>query len=190
MRKLCERPGCGAPVDVSYGIDNAHLVVWIDRVDINEREITGKLCRRHAHSLSVPRGWTIDDRRVEVPELFVVRETTDESGDVRPAVKRTRGSGKTSAKRSKPAPPEQDTLFDSPTDDGFDAVDNRASDNAPDDENEPEPQDATVWTPRLTRVETSDEEKPVMGRLLGRAFGERPRSAMPSSFDPDEVDPQ
>ena len=61
MRKLCERPGCAGLAEVSYGIDKAQLMVWVDNRAVPERELAGRLCRRHANALSVPRGWTIDD---------------------------------------------------------------------------------------------------------------------------------
>jgi len=45
-------------------------MVWVDNRAVPERELAGRLCRRHANALSVPRGWTIDDRRDAVPKLF------------------------------------------------------------------------------------------------------------------------
>ena len=74
VRRLCERPGCGAIAEVSYGIDKNNLVVWIDNRAILERELAGRLCRRHANALVPPRGWTLDDRREPIPRLFVTRE--------------------------------------------------------------------------------------------------------------------
>lgn len=70
VRKLCERPGCSAMAEVSYGMDHAALLVWIDDNARSERELAGRLCRRHADALVVPRGWTIDDRRDPIPRLF------------------------------------------------------------------------------------------------------------------------
>lgn len=206
MRKLCERPGCGAPVDVSYGIDKGNLVVWIDRLEVGDREITGKLCRRHAQSLTVPRGWTIDDRRVEVPELFVARTEDVSSDEKKPKVKSatSKSSAGRPVNRRGAIHDNQASLFDSiaeelaaadqvasvsPLDHArveADTEDEAAHDDVV--ENVPPTGDATAWTPRLTRAELDDAEKPVMGRLLGRAFGERPRSAVPHSFDPDAPD--
>jgi hypothetical protein len=59
---------------VSYGIDKAQLLVWVDNRAVPERELAGRLCRRHANALSVPQGWTIDDRRDAVPKLFRVND--------------------------------------------------------------------------------------------------------------------
>ena len=50
-----------------------NLVVWVDVAEVAERELAGRLCRRHANALVVPRGWTLDDRRDPVPKLFRVR---------------------------------------------------------------------------------------------------------------------
>jgi len=74
VRRLCERPGCGAVAEVSYGIDKNNLVVWVDNRAILERELAGRLCRRHANALVPPRGWTLDDRREPIPKLFVTRD--------------------------------------------------------------------------------------------------------------------
>ena len=79
MRKLCERPGCAGLAEVSYGIDKAQLLVWVDNRAVPERELAGRLCRRHANALSVPRGWTIDDRRDAVPKLFRISDEPEQS---------------------------------------------------------------------------------------------------------------
>ena len=69
MARLCERPGCSAPAACVYAIDTKRLRVRIDalsgettdRVGLGHR--AGVLCRRHADSMVVPLGWTLDDRR-------------------------------------------------------------------------------------------------------------------------------
>jgi len=205
VRKLCERPGCGAPVDVSYGIDKGNLVVWIDRLEVGDREITGKLCRRHALSLTVPRGWTIDDRRVEIPELFVARIEDLSIDEKKPKAKSHRAKSPTNpAQRHGLVRDDRVSLFDSIAEElaaaeqtssqiaepqSHDAHHGEEAPGIIDVVDEVVPTgDATAWTPRLTRGEVDDADKPVMGRLLGRAFGERPRSAVPHSFDPDAPD--
>lgn len=94
MRKLCERPGCGGTGEVSYGIDKAQLLVWVDNRAVPERELAGRLCRRHANALSVPRGWTIDDRRDAVPKLFRIVEEEQEQ----PASRKKRAVAKKPAR--------------------------------------------------------------------------------------------
>jgi hypothetical protein len=52
------------------------LVVWLEACDpatLGE-DRPGLLCRRHADTMVVPMGWTLDDHREAVPRLFKVRE--------------------------------------------------------------------------------------------------------------------
>ena len=74
MARLCERPGCSQPADVTYGIDAEHLVVWIESLDGAVVNRSGVLCRRHADAMVVPLGWMLDDRREPVPRLFKTRD--------------------------------------------------------------------------------------------------------------------
>jgi hypothetical protein len=161
---------------VSYGIDHSTLVVWVDNKAISEREHAGRLCRRHANALSVPRGWTIDDRRELVPKLFVVR-TTDE--DEAPPAKK---------KKVAPAEKKPKKLASRPRPSLFEANDaQRAAENQATEEvvtsvdqhiEDPDETRAIPWSPRLASASTTDDEAeegeaPVFGRLLGRAFGQR-----------------
>ncbi len=98
MRKLCERPGCAGLAEVSYGIDKAQLLVWVDNRAVPERELAGRLCRRHANALSVPRGWTIDDRRDAVPKLFRVNDDPQP-----PPVTRTKRVSPKKTERERPS---------------------------------------------------------------------------------------
>lgn len=177
MRRLCERPGCGAPAQVSYGMDKLNLVVWIDNAAIPEREHAGRLCRRHADALVVPRDWSIDDRRQEKPLLF--RQLADE----------TSGSSQPKAKRSTPKVREntgsllRPSLFEE-----IEAeVDQALSRVTPADSSEekvvaveldtsidPDETKAIPWSPRLgANAVPEDEPSPTFGRLLGRAFGQK-----------------
>src|SRR4051794_6721379 len=72
MARLCERPGCSQPAEVSYGINPDGLVVWIACLDPAWPDRPGVLCRRHADAMIVPVRWTLDDRREPVPRLFRV----------------------------------------------------------------------------------------------------------------------
>jgi hypothetical protein len=84
MARLCERPGCSVPASVAYGFEAARTMVWLAALDPDDldRARLGSLCRRHADSLTPPRGWWLDDRRVLVPQLFAVPEpgTGERSG--------------------------------------------------------------------------------------------------------------
>lgn len=168
MRRLCERPGCAAPAEVSYGIDNAALLVWIDNRQIPERELAGRLCRRHADAISVPRGWTVDDRRLAIPQLF--RQADMPQAE---PVKKTKRAPKS-------APPATDsskklTLFETIAEElaEMEKTQEIASDAASD-AVDPDETRAIPWSPRLTGSYSEDEDdQPVLGRLMGRAFGQR-----------------
>lgn len=104
VRKLCERPGCSAIADVSYGMDHAALLVWIDDNARSERELAGRLCRRHADALVVPRGWTIDDRRDPIPRLFRTIAQEVSEGKTRPR--------RAAQPSDRATPPESPSLFE------------------------------------------------------------------------------
>jgi hypothetical protein len=162
VRKLCERPGCSAPAEVSYGIDNSALLVWIDNRPLPERELAGRLCRRHADAISVPRGWTVDDRRQAIPQLF-------RQSDV-PAAEPVKKASK-ATKPAKSAEPNEKklSLFETIAEEL--AVIEKIHEVADPDETR-----AIPWSPRLPGSYTEDEEDrdaPILGRLMGRAFGQR-----------------
>ena len=70
MSRHCERPGCSKVGEVIYEVDLRRLVVTIDFPDLNDASPVNLLCRRHADSLTVPKGWTIINNREEVQRLF------------------------------------------------------------------------------------------------------------------------
>ena len=61
MERLCGRPGCSDRASVAYGMRAEDLVFWLDVLPDHDEGIGGVLCRRHADSMIVPRGWTLDD---------------------------------------------------------------------------------------------------------------------------------
>lgn len=63
------------------------LLFWIAPMSGTPHDDQNVLCLRHADAMSVPRGWTLDDRREEVPRLFMPRRpkaTTPKRRPVRP----------------------------------------------------------------------------------------------------------
>jgi len=161
---------------VSYGIDHSTLVVWVDNKAVSERDHAGRLCRRHANALSVPRGWTIDDRRELVPKLFVVK-TSDE--DEAPPVKKKKVAS-AEKKPKKAASRPRPSLFEA--NDAQRAAENQATEEVVTSVDQhiedPDETRAIPWSPRLasastTADEAEEGEAPVFGRLLGRAFGQR-----------------
>ena len=71
MSRLCERPGCSDPASVAYGMRAEDLVFWLAAIVDSDEIDGGVLCRRHADTMIVPRGWTLDDLRD--PELHLFR---------------------------------------------------------------------------------------------------------------------
>jgi hypothetical protein len=69
MSRRCERPGCSERASVAYGFDAGRQLVWLATL-AEDGPAAGALCRRHAASMALPKGWWLDDRRVEVPTLF------------------------------------------------------------------------------------------------------------------------
>lgn len=188
MRRLCERPGCAAPAEVSYGIDNSALLVWVDNRPIPERELAGRLCRRHADAISVPRGWTIDDRRQAMPQLFRQADMPQ----AEPVKKEKRAPKVVSSDEEKS---KKLTLFETIAEElaeiekaqepaAVDSVDVVMEElvvevdvvvDDPVESIDPDETRAIPWSPRLTGSysEDDEDEQPVLGRLLGRAFGQR-----------------
>lgn len=137
-------------------MDKAALVVWVDNKAISEREHSGRLCRRHANALTVPRGWTLDDRRDEIPRLFkaLAEEVAAQESQPKKRAARKPKQAPVVAVEPEPIP----TLFD------------------------PDETQAIPWSPRLGASldvaddDMDDEDAPRFGRLLGRAFGQKPMS--------------
>lgn len=182
MRRLCERPGCAALAEVSYGIDNSSLTVWLDNTHIPEREYAGRLCRRHANALVVPRGWTVDDRRQAIPQLFrnLERdEARDMQGEKKAQPRRRRKPAETSTAQLSAAPsPEEPSLFEGVArlDQTARTTTETATHEAKEIVLDPDETRALSWSPATVHKEDdhdSDEPEPVFGRLMGRAFRQK-----------------
>jgi len=82
VRRLCEKPGCGQPVAVIYGLapSGTESMMWVDswspeRIrDVTPPGARGVLCVRHGEMVSAPRGWVLEDRREAIPRLFKQRQ--------------------------------------------------------------------------------------------------------------------
>jgi hypothetical protein len=71
MSRSCEKQGCNKPAEVAFGIDRMACVVWLENYDEDEPRHLNRLCDEHAARLTLPRGWSFDDRRERSPRLFV-----------------------------------------------------------------------------------------------------------------------
>jgi len=70
MSRRCERPGCSAPATVAFGFSTERLLAWLAPLGDADRNAVGALCERHADAMAPPRGWWLDDRRIDEPTLF------------------------------------------------------------------------------------------------------------------------
>ena len=87
VNRSCEKLGCNEPAEVAFGIDRAACVVWLETYDADEPRHLNRLCGDHTARLTLPRGWTFDDRREKSPRLFVAPRTAE--AKAKPAAKVT-----------------------------------------------------------------------------------------------------
>ena len=188
MSRHCERPGCSKVGEIIYEVDLRRLVVTIDFPDLNDASPVNLLCRRHADSLTVPKGWTIINNREEVQRLFSAPVTQEVlKNDSRKVVRRHKVSDSNEDEKD---PAVISNLFDLVIDDHlFVTADHATVDASPSlrvdmtvdmtaditaelaqlmDTQETQ---ALPWTPRFDRSGDLDGKLRARGRLLGRAFG-------------------
>ena len=184
MSRHCERPGCSKVGEIIYEVDLRRLVVTIDFPDLNDASPVNLLCRRHADSLTVPKGWTIINNREEVQRLFSAPVTQEVlKNDSRKVVRRQKVSDFNEDEKDRAV---ISNLFDLVIDDHlFVTADHATVDASPNlrvdmtaditaelaqlmDTQETQ---ALPWTPRFDRSGDLDGKLRARGRLLGRAFG-------------------
>jgi hypothetical protein len=109
VTKSCEKQGCNEPAEVAFGIDRIACVVWLETFDDDKQHHVNRLCDEHASRLTLPRGWTFDDRREKSPRLFVaarppVSNTKPPASNVKPLAKPLRKAEHTAPKKIVPLP--------------------------------------------------------------------------------------
>lgn len=134
------------------------LLFWIAPISGTPHDDQNVLCLRHADAMVVPRGWTLDDRREEIPRLFKPRPT-----DTPEQKKPTR------SKRS-PRDDESEQLVI----DGTGEMERPSTDEEPTD---PSADPAEPWRPEFDHGSDLDGLLEVSSPLLARAFRgtDRPR---------------
>jgi hypothetical protein len=109
VTKSCEKQGCNEPAEVAFGIDRIACVVWLETFDDDKQHHVNRLCDEHASRLTLPRGWTFDDRREKSPRLFVAARpqassTKPSTSNVKPLAKPLRKAEHTAPKKIVPLP--------------------------------------------------------------------------------------
>jgi hypothetical protein len=105
MSRSCEKLGCNEPGEVAFGIDRITCVVWLENYDPDDARHLNVLCNMHASRLTLPRGWSFDDRRERVPRLFVAPKPTANVTANKPVKTRdATASTRRTTNKSTPAP--------------------------------------------------------------------------------------
>ena len=173
MGRLCERPGCSQPADVTYGIDADHLTVWIEPFEEDVAHRAGVLCRRHADAMVVPLGWMLDDRRDAMPRLFRPREDVT-APKLRPRRQKRNHSDDTGqlelAAIDAGMAPEDTRDLERPS--VAAEVDEVVEASIPVDDEAPEP----AWKPVFDQTDDLGGLLHTRSPLLARAFGKRDRT--------------
>lgn len=192
---LCERPGCSEPSAVLFGFDAIDCRVWLEAPDMpDDVGDTNALCARHADSLVVPRGWSVDDRREAVPRLFRPPAPRPSASPTSASQAPTGPDAATVREGRRARRHRADTNFDSGSGDGQpevgvptqltldeDATVARITDRATrrPDGHEPDPDEtvALPWAPVYDDDDDLDGLLDADGELLARAFrgADRPR---------------
>ena len=168
MAQQCERPGCAQPAAVEYIIDPGSLLLTLQNYEVTKGERRSALCAIHGDRMSVPKGWSIDDRREDPPRLF----RTPKSGAAT-----TKNTTKKSVTESKPKkkPAVRPMLFQT---DKHDVQIVQEAQEAKTTVSKQVVRDADLeetkampWTPQFDRTDDLGGVLRPKGKLLSRAFG-------------------
>jgi hypothetical protein len=66
-RRLCARPGCGAPAAATLRFQPTQREAWLVALDDDAARTEGDLCARHAAGLVLPRGWELHNALAAPP---------------------------------------------------------------------------------------------------------------------------
>ena len=182
MAQQCERPGCAQPAAVEYIIDPHSLLLTLQNYEVVGDERRSALCVTHGDRMSVPKGWSIDDRREDPPRLF----KTPKSG-----VSPEKASAEKSATetKTKKKPVVRPMLFQSDKQDVEEVQEVRAPAAKPVVRDaDLEETKAMPWTPQFDRTDDLGGVLRPKGKLLSRAFGLDETIEYPRPVVDDEVD--
>jgi hypothetical protein len=63
---------CSAPASTTLSYDYSDRVVWLDPLHDDAHPARHDLCGNHAHRLSVPNGWRLENRLTTAPSARLV----------------------------------------------------------------------------------------------------------------------
>ncbi len=165
MAQQCERPGCAQPAAVEYIIDPHSLLLTLQNYEVVKGERRSALCAVHGDRMSVPKGWSIDDRREDPPRLF----KTPKSG-VAPAKASAKKSATESKQKKKPVVRPMLFQTDKQVVEAVQEVQAPAARPVVRDADLEETK-AMPWTPQFDRTDDLGGVLRPKGKLLSRAFG-------------------
>jgi hypothetical protein len=165
VAQQCERPGCAQPAAVEYIIDPHSLLLTLQNYEVVKGERRSALCVTHGDRMSVPKGWSIDDRREDPPRLF----KTPKSG-VAPAKASAKKSATESKQKKKPVVRPMLFQTDKQVVEAVQEVQAPAAKQVVRDADLEETK-AMPWTPQFDRTDDLGGVLRPKGKLLSRAFG-------------------
>jgi hypothetical protein len=165
VAQQCERPGCAQPAAVEYIIDPQSLLLTLQNYEVVKGERRSALCAVHGDRMSVPKGWSIDDRREDPPRLF----RTPKSG-VAPAKASVKKSATESKQKKKPAVRPMLFQAEKKVIEEGQEVQTPATKPVVRDADLQETK-ALPWTPQFDRTDDLGGVLRPKGKLLSRAFG-------------------
>ena len=165
MAQQCERPGCAQPAAVEYIIDPQSLLLTLQNYDVVKGERRSALCVTHGDRMSVPKGWSIDDRREDPPRLFKTPKSV-----VAPAKSTTKKSAADSKQKKKPVV--RPMLFQTENQNAEEVREVQTPVAKPVvHDADLEETKAMQWTPQFDRTDDLGGVLRPKGKLLSRAFG-------------------
>ena len=181
--------------EVIYSVDIPRLFVTINFPDLNDLTPVNLLCRRHADSLVVPRGWTVIDNREERQRLFSAPITQEIIKSNPRRVDRQQDISEVLQPKERTddaaAPATATNLFDFVNDEVvFETTDRESTDVTAELAQllDTQATETLPWTPQFDRSGDLDGKLRARGRLLGRAFGHFEESSQTSETSLDLVD--
>jgi len=182
MQRLCGRPGCSEGASVAYGMRAEDLVFWIDVLPDPLDDGAGVLCLRHADSMVVPRGWTLDDLRDPDLHLFRPPPSAPTQRPRTPRVQREPGVAE-QLRLDASVDPSPSVATDSNGENGHQAVDTELDADSDSDSDYGVGSDVESavesgpWTPEFDETDDLDGLLDARGPLLSRAFRTADRPA-------------